>query len=155
MGKEVERKFLLKGGGWRRLAKGVLYCQGYLSTVNERIVRVRAIGEEGFLTIKGVAAGATRSEYEYKIPVADAIEMLSNLCEKPLIEKNRYKIKAGPVTWEVDEFLGDNRDLIVAEVELRDEKQAVDLPTWIGREVTGEPRYYNSNLTKFPFTKWD
>ncbi len=154
MGKEIERKYLVKGDDWRRLAKGVPYRQGYLSTVKERTVRVRTIGEKGYLTIKGVTVGATRSEYEYEIPVAEADEILTNLCEKPLIEKNRYKIVAGPVTWEIDEFFGDNQGLIVAEVELKDEGQKIDLPPWIGEEVTGKPEYFNSNLTKHPFTTW-
>ncbi len=154
MAKEIERKYLVKGDAWRKLAQGVPYRQGYLSTVKERTVRVRTVGDEGFLTIKGVSVGATRSEYEYKIPAADANEMLTNLCEKPLVEKNRYKIKAGPVTWEIDEFLGDNEGLIVAEVELQSEDQKVDLPDWIGQEVTGKPEYFNSNLTKKPYKTW-
>lgn len=154
MGKEIERKFLVKGNAWRKLAKGVAYRQGYLSTVKERTVRVRTIDDKGFLTIKGVAVGMTRSEYEYEIPVAEAREMLTNLCEKPLIEKSRSKIASGPVTWEVDEFLGDNLGLIVAEVELQDEHQKVDLPDWIDREVTGDPKYFNSNLARKPFSTW-
>lgn len=154
MAKEIERKYLVKGDDWRKLAKGVPYRQGYLSTVKERTVRVRTIGDEGFLTIKGISVGATRSEYEYKVPAADANEMLTNLCEKPLVEKNRYKIKAGPVTWEIDEFLGDNEGLIVAEVELQSEDQKVELPDWIGQEVTGKPEYFNSNLTKKPYKTW-
>jgi CYTH domain-containing protein len=154
MGKEIERKYLVKGEEWRKLAKGTAYRQGYLSSVKERTVRVRTIDNDGFLTIKGVTVGATRAEYEYKIPAAEANEMLSNLCEKPLIEKNRYKIPAGEVTWEIDEFFGDNQGLIVAEVELKEESQKVALPSWIGQEVTGDPRYFNSNLTKHPFTKW-
>lgn len=154
MGKEIERKFLVTGDAWRQLARGTLYRQGYLSTTKERTVRVRVIGDEGFLTIKGVSVGATRSEYEYKIPAKDANEMLAQLCEKPLIEKTRYKIVAGPVTWEVDEFCGDNQGLIVAEVELQDEGQRIDLPAWIGAEVTTDPRYFNANLIRHPFTKW-
>lgn len=154
MAKEIERKYLVKGDVWRKLAKGVTYRQGYLSTVKERTVRVRTIGDQGFLTIKGVSVGATRAEYEYPVPAADANEMLTNLCEKPLVEKNRYKIPIGPVTWEIDEFLGDNEGLIVAEVELTDEAQKVELPEWIGQEVTGDPKYFNSNLTKNPFKTW-
>ncbi len=154
MAKEIERKYLIKGDAWRILAKGTAYRQGYLSTEKERTVRVRTIDDKGFLTIKGITVGATRAEYEYEIPAADANEMLTNLCEKPLVEKNRHKIKIGALTWEIDEFLGVNLGLIVAEVELTDENQRIDLPDWIGQEVTGDPKYFNSNLTKNPFTKW-
>ncbi len=154
MGKEIERKFLVIGEDWRKLAKGTKYRQGYLNSMKERTVRVRTIDSDGFLTIKGPTVGATRSEYEYKIPGAEADEMLTNLCEKPLIEKFRYKIKQGDLTWEIDEFLGDNKGLIVAEIELQDENQAFDKPAWIGKEVTGDPRYFNSNLVKNPFSKW-
>ncbi len=154
MAKEIERKFLIKGEAWRKLARGVPYRQGYLSIARECTIRIRIIGDEGFLTIKGVTVGAARAEYEYGIPAAEANEMLSSLCEKPLIEKNRYRIAAGPVTWEIDEFGGDNQGLIVAEVELSDEKQVVDLPEWIGQEVTGDPKYFNSSLTRNPFSRW-
>ena len=106
MAKEIERKFLVAGEAWRALAEGIRYRQGYLSTVKERTVRVRTVGDTGFLTIKGVSVGATRSEYEYEIPAAEAEEMLDDLCEKPIVEKNRYKIPLGDVVWEVDEFLG-------------------------------------------------
>jgi adenylate cyclase len=116
MGKEIERKFLVIGERWRRLAKGARYRQGYLSTVKERTVRVRTVDHQGTLTVKGISVGATRSEYEYKIPAADADEMIDHLCEKPIIEKNRYKIPLGDVTWEVDEFLGTNQGLIGQDV---------------------------------------
>jgi len=155
MGKEIERKFLIAGDEWRKLAKGTAYRQGYLSTVKERTVRVRTIDDKGFLTIKGITIGATRAEYEYEVPAADANEMLTNLCEKPLVEKNRYKIKQGELTWEIDEFLGDNLGLTVAEIELTDEAQKFDKPSWIGAEVTGDPKYFNSNLTKNPYSKWN
>jgi len=154
MAKEIERKFLVEGESWRALADGVAYRQGYLSTVKERTVRVRTIGDQGFLTIKGITVGATRSEFEYSIPAADANEMLDELCEKPIIEKNRYKIPQGDVTWEVDEFFGVNDGLIVAEVELQSEDQSVDKPDWVGEEVTGDPRYFNANLIANPFTTW-
>jgi len=155
MGKEIEKKFLMTGDEWRKLAKGKAFRQGYLSTVKERTVRVRTVGDQGFLTIKGITVGATRAEYEYKIPAAEADEMLTNLCEKPLVEKNRYKIPQGELMWEIDEFLGDNLGLIVAEIELTDENQKFDRPAWIGKEVTGDPKYFNSNLTKHPYSKWD
>ena len=154
MGKEIERKFLVKGDSWRAQAHGKRYRQGYLSTVKERTVRARVAGEQGFLTIKGITVGASRSEYEYEIPLSDASEMLDRLCERPLVEKTRYRIPQGEVVWEIDEFEGDNRGLIVAEVELKDEHQAVALPDWIGEEVTGDPRYFNANLVAKPFTTW-
>jgi len=155
MGKEIERKYLTSGDQWRKLAKGTSYRQGYLSTVKERTVRVRTIDDKGYLTIKGITVGASRAEYEYDIPASDANEMLTNLCEKPLVEKNRYKIKVDGLTWEIDEFLGDNLGLIVAEVELTAEDQKFEKPAWIGQEVTGDPKYFNSNLTKNPYTKWN
>lgn len=154
MGKEIERKFLVEGSAWRKLAKGTHYRQGYLSTVKERTVRVRTIDDKGFLTIKGITIGATRAEYEYEIPVGDANAMLDNLCERPLIEKTRYKIEYQGFTWELDEFEGENQGLILAEIELSAEDQNFTLPAWIGEEVTGDPRYFNSNLIKKPFTTW-
>jgi len=154
MAKEIERKFLVKGEEWKALAGGTRYRQGYLNSVKERTVRVRTIGDRGFLTVKGITTGATRAEYEYEIPAAEADAMLTDLCEKPLIEKNRYKIPAGRHTWEIDELFGENRGLVVAEVELASEEQAFEKPEWVGEEVTGDPRYFNSNLIKHPFTRW-
>lgn len=154
MGKEIERKFLLKGDAWRDLAQGTMYRQGYLNSAKERTVRVRTVGDKAFLTIKGITVGATRAEYEYEIPFADCNALLDNLAEKPLIEKKRYKIKQGEFVWEIDEFFGDNKGLVVAEVELTSEDQAFPKPEWVGDEVTGDPRYFNSNLIKHPFTKW-
>lgn len=154
MGKEIERKFLVKGDSWRGQAHGKRYRQGYLSTVKERTVRIRTVGEEGFVTIKGITIGASRPEYEYEIPIKDANEMLDELCEKPIIEKTRYRIPQGTLAWEVDEFEGGNRGLIVAEIELKDENQTVDFPDWVGKEVTDDPRYFNANLVKKPYTTW-
>ena len=154
MAKEIERKFLVTGGEWRGLAEGIMYRQGYLSTVKERTVRVRTIEDQGYLTIKGISVGATRLEFEYNIPVADANQMLDELCERPLIEKKRYKIEYAGLTWEVDEFFGENQGLIFAEVELSDENQQIKLPPWIGKEVTDDPRYFNSNLIKHPYSQW-
>lgn len=153
MGTEIERKFLVRGDAWRT-AEGVLYRQGYLSTVKERTVRVRAAGAQGTLTIKGVSVGAARLEFEYPIPIADANQMLNALCERPLIEKVRYKLAHGGLTWEVDEFLGVNAGLVLAEVELAHEAQAVDQPPWVGAEVTDDPRYFNANLIAHPYTQW-
>lgn len=154
MGKEIERKYLIKDDSWSEGASGTTYRQGYLSTVKERTVRVRTIDDKGFLTIKGITIGATRREYEYEIPTEDANEMLDELCEKPIIEKTRYKIPFAGLTWEIDEFAGVNQGLIVAEVELESEEQAVDCPSWVGEEVSGDPRYFNSNLIANPYTTW-
>ncbi len=154
MAQEIERKFLVKRELWKRPEGGVRYRQGYLSTVKERTVRVRTAGDKGYITVKGVTVGATRSEYEYEIPLADANEMLDRLCERPLIEKTRYRIARDGVVWEVDEFEGDNRGLITAEVELKKEDQQVTIPDWVGEEVTRDPRYFNANLVAHPFTRW-
>jgi adenylate cyclase len=154
MGKEIERKDLIKDDTWRKDASGTTYRQGYLSTVKERTVRVRTIDDKGFLTIKGITIGATRREYEYEIPMADANEMLDELCEKPIIEKTRFKISHAGLTWEIDEFAGVNQGLIVAEVELESEDQNIDFPPWVGEEVSGDPRYFNSNLIANPFANW-
>ncbi len=155
MGKEIERKFLVKSDEWKALAKGKYYRQGYLSTVKERVVRVRTIDDKGFLTIKGLTIGVSRSEFEYSIPAEDANIMLDNLCEKPIIEKYRAKVEYGGLIWEIDEFHGENEGLTVAEVELKDENQQIELPSWIGEEVSGDPRYFNSNLIANPYTKWE
>jgi len=154
MGKEIERKFLVKDDTWKEISKGVLFRQGYLSTLKERTVRVRTIDTKGFLTIKGITVGATRAEYEYEISVSDANEMLDSLCEKPLIEKNRTKIEYQGLIWEVDEFFGENEGLVFAEVELDSEDQEISIPDWIGEEVTGDPRFFNSNLIKNPYKNW-
>ncbi|MEM9978306.1 MAG: CYTH domain-containing protein [Cyanobacteria bacterium P01_D01_bin.2] len=154
MAKEIERKFLVQGDTWRTLAEGHYYCQGYIPTQGKQTVRSRIVGNRGYLTLKGPAVGISRSEFEYEIPLADAQAILAELCQRPLIEKHRYRILLGEVVWEVDEFLGENQGLVVAEVELTYPGQTVDMPGWIGKEVTGEPRYYNSSLVKNPFKNW-
>ncbi len=151
MPKEIERKFLVKGESWRELGEGTLYRQGYITTQNESTVRVRVIGEKAYLTLKGKSQGMSRSEYEYEIPFEEAREILEELCDHPQIEKIRYKIYLDNLVWEVDEFLGDNAGLIIAEVELKDEDQVINLPPWLAEEVTTDPRYYNSNLSRFPY----
>lgn len=153
MGREIERKFLVTGDGWRRSA-GVEFRQGYLSTVKERSVRVRLAGGRGTLTIKGASEGAARAEYEYEIPPGDAAELLDRLCERPLIEKRRTTLDHAGLTWEVDEFLGENEGLIVAEIELRSEDQEFDRPGWVGAEVTEDARYFNANLVRHPYREW-
>lgn len=154
MGIEIERKFLLAGDAWRSLGQAVLLRQGYLSSTRERVVRVRIEGEQAMLTIKGANVGATRGEWEYPIPLADAAELLDGLCEQPLIEKYRRRIDFAGNVWEVDEFLGANAGLVVAEIELSSEQQAFDKPEWIAEEVTDDLRYFNSNLIKQPFSTW-
>jgi adenylate cyclase len=153
MANEIERKFLVIGRDWRRAAAGRRFRQGYLATDSERAVRVRTIGDQGFLTIKGRTRGATRAEYEYPIPFDDA-EALLDICLRPLIEKVRYAISYQGLVWEVDEFLGENAGLVIAEVELESETQEIVKPDWVGTEVTGDPRYYNANLVHRPFTRW-
>ncbi len=152
--KEIERKFLVINEAWREGVQGLTFRQGYLCRDKERVVRLRAAGDKGFLTIKGLTVGASRAEYEYEIPLADCLAMLDTLAAKPLIEKTRYKIPHAGLTWEVDEFFGENSGLIVAEVELEREDQPFAKPPWVGEEVTGDARYYNSNLIALPFSRW-
>ena len=154
MGVEIERKFLVAGEGWRGLAPGELFWQGYLLAEPGRTVRVRLAGDRAFLTIKGATTGISRAEFEYPIPVVDARVLLETLCDRPLIQKTRYTIPWGDLVWEVDEFTGDNQGLILAEVELARADQAIALPEWIGAEVSEDPRYYNANLVKYPFCQW-
>ena len=154
MATEIERKFLVNGNRWRTLGTGIVYCQGYISTTNGATVRVRIVGERGYLTIKGLTVGTSRPEFEYPIPIEDAQEMLNTLCDRPLIEKIRFTIEQADLIWEVDEFLGENQGLIIAEVELTDENQVIELPDWIGVEVSNDTRYFNANLAKHPFNKW-
>jgi adenylate cyclase len=152
MATEIERKFLLKEGV-RPSGTAMKCCQGFLSRAKERTVRVRTVNDKGYLTIKGIAVGASRPEFEYEIPYQDALELL-DICEKPLIVKNRYRVEEGGVVWEIDEFFGENKGLIIAELELESEDQEFEKPDWVGEEVTGDPRYYNANLIKNPYTKW-
>jgi CYTH domain-containing protein len=152
MATEIERKFLVEGNPWRP-GTGVPYCQGYLNRDKERTVRVRIAGDKAFLTIKGVTRGASRAEFEYPIPVADAQELLK-LSDGPIIQKNRYVIEHEGSRWEVDEFLGDNAGLVVAELELTSEDQPFSHPPWLGREVTDDSRYFNASLASNPYSKW-
>jgi adenylate cyclase len=155
MGEEIERKFLVAGDGWRETAEGTAYRQGFLSTEPERTVRVRAAGDRGTITIKGKNVGARRAEFEYEIPLVDAQQMLDTLCKRPLVEKVRYTLTAGAHTWEIDVFEGDNAGLVVAEIELGSEDETFDKPGWVGDEVTGDPRYFNSNLVDNPYRTWE
>ncbi len=153
MGLEIERKFLVISDAWRT-GKPTHFVQGYLSRDAHSTVRVRIAGQDAMLTVKGKTVGLSRAEYEYSIPFKDAQEMLK-LCEGPLIEKRRWLFEAGELTWEIDEFLGLNAGLIIAEIELEHEDQTVDLPNWIGEEVSHDDRYFNSNLSRKPFSMWE
>ena len=157
MALEIEKKFLVKGDFKSEAVKAIRITQGYLSTVPERIVRVRVKGDKGFITIKGIcnATGAARFEWEKEIPVEEAQQLLE-ICEPGVIDKTRYLVKNtdGKHTWEVDVFDGDNAGLTIAEVELTDENEPFDKPSWLGEEVTGDPKYYNSMLMKNPFKNW-
>jgi CYTH domain-containing protein len=152
MATEIERKFLVHGEGWRQGA-GTRISQGYLNRDKARTVRVRIAGNEAFLAIKGVSRGASRAEFEYPIPLADA-EQLLTLSDGPIVEKNRYVIDHEGSTWEVDEFRGDNAGLVVAEIELTSEDQPFSRPPWLASEVTEDSRYYNANLASHPYAKW-
>ena len=156
MAQEIEKKFLVKSEDFKSLAsKSTRITQGYLSSIPERTVRVRTKGDRGFITIKGIgsASGASRYEWEKEIPASEVEELLK-ICEPGVIDKTRYEVKAGNHTFEVDEFYGENQGLAVAEVELSSEDEGFQKPDWLGAEVTGDTKYYNSMLMKHPFTKW-
>jgi adenylate cyclase len=155
MANEIERKFLVKGEFKNLASKETRIVQGYLSSVPERTVRVRIKGDKGFITIKGIgsASGATRYEWEKEIPTSEVEELLK-ICEPGVIDKTRYLVKVGNHTFEVDEFYGENQGLTVAEIELNSESEDFVKPEWLGDEVTGDTKYYNSMLMKNPFTKW-
>jgi len=155
MGVEIERKFLVDHEKWKKLKKpaGTHYHQGYLLDELNCTIRVRLAGTIGFVTIKGINSGISRTEFEYKIPAADASELIKSF-SKSAVEKIRYRIRFAKKLWEVDEFLGDNEGLIMAEIELKDEKEEFKKPDWITGEVSADNRYYNSNLSKNPFKNW-
>jgi adenylate cyclase len=155
MGQEIERKYLVDHHKWQQIDKpaGQLYRQGYLLTDPTKTIRIRQTPKKGFLTIKGLSIGATRSEYEYEIPLDEAKELLDDFSVAEL-SKIRYKITFENKLWEVDEFLGDNSGLIVAEIELTSEDESFSPPAWVDREVTGQEKYYNSNLTIEPYKNW-
>ena len=157
MAQEIERKFLVIGDFKQEAFKVVRITQGYLSSVPGRIVRVRMKGDQGFITIKGAcnSSGVSRFEWEKEINCDDALALLQ-LCEPGVIEKTRYLVRNadGKHVWEVDEFHGDNDGLVMAEVELTDENESFDKPQWLGKEVTGDPRYYNASLKEHPFKNW-
>ena len=155
MGREIERKFLVKDDSWRQSAEpGKPYVQGYISVVPERIVRVRTTGEKAVVTLKGKHEGLGRDEFEYPIPLEDARRILDTMCICPLIEKTRYIVKADGMKWEIDEFARENEGLVIAEVELESENQEVRLPAWVGEEVTRDYRYSNASLVREPYKNW-
>lgn len=155
MALEIEHKFLVSSTIYRTLSEPVLYRQGYLAVLPDKIIRVRTAGNKGFITVKAKVTNLTRKEYEYEIPLPDAEKMLSEMCISPIIEKERYRIYYEGFIWEVDEFLGDNAGLVVAEIEVKKEEEVFAKPGWVGEEVTGIPRYLNSNLSKQPFNTWN
>lgn len=152
---EIEKKFLVKGDFKPYAYKATQVIQGYISTLTGKTVRVRIMGDKGYLTIKGPVnqSGMSRFEWEKEITVEDVKQLLS-LCEPGIIDKVRYLVKAGPYTYEIDEFHGENEGLTVAEIELPDEDAEFERPEWLGEEVTGDRRYYNSMLLKHPYKTW-
>lgn len=165
MSKEIEHKFLVRNHDYRNLADGTHYRQGYIPTLNGMTVRARIAGDKGYLTLKDHASGLSRNEFEYEIPLDEVTQILDLMCSQPQIEKLRYVIPAGrgvkddgtcteELYWEVDEFLGDNEGLTVAEIEVPEEGVRFDLPDWIAEEVTGDRKYYNSMLCLKPYKNW-
>lgn len=155
MGTEIERKFLLQSDAWRDEVKdSVRLVQGYLARGDRSAIRVRIEGDVAHLNIKHTLDGINRLEYEYEIPIEDAREILDQVALKPLIDKTRHHVVRGDHLWEIDEFYGDNAGLIVAEIELGNADETFDRPTWLGEEVSRDQRYYNSNLSEQPYTRW-
>ncbi len=150
---EIERKFLVLNESYKVNAQKRLFRQGYLSSHPLRVVRIRIADEVATLTIKGPSTGTTCQEFEYPLPLSEAEELLE-LCERPIIEKYRYLVDHQGMRWEVDEFLGDNQGLVIAEIELPHEEAPFVKPDWAGEEVTGDPRYYNARLMHHPYTTW-
>lgn len=156
MANEIERKFLLASDAWKgAVQRSVRYRQGYLCPVDTSSVRVRVSDEAAYLNIKSATLGVERLEYEYSIPLADAHEMLDQLCRKPLVEKTRHFVEHAGHLWEIDVFEGDNEGLVVAEIELRSAEEPFEHPAWLGQEVSDEPRYYNVCLVDRPYRAWE
>ena len=155
MGLEVERKFLVADESWRaEVTSATHIVQGYVAQTDTATVRVRVTGDRAFLTIKGASVGIARSEFEYEVPVADALAMLEELAQGPVIDKVRHLVPVGAHTWEVDVFAGDNAPLVMAEVELADADEAFVRPDWAGVDVSDDPRYFNVNLARSPYSTW-
>ncbi|MBW6491444.1 MAG: CYTH domain-containing protein [Lentimicrobium sp.] len=151
---EIEHKFLVSNNSFRLLAKPVLYRQGYLAILADREIRVRIAGDTSCITIKSKISETVRHEFEYEIPTSDAELMINKLCSSQLIEKYRYRILFAGMIWEVDEFIGENAGLVIAEIELENENQYFEKPDWIGKEVSGDDRYLNAYLSVNPFKNW-
>ncbi len=157
MAREIERKFLLKDDTFKAISKQkMIIIQGFLSTVPERTVRIRILGDQGFITVKGISnkSGVSRFEWEKEIDIQDARELLK-ICEPGVIQKTRFHVKSGVHTFEVDEFHGDNKGLVIAEIELSSEDEIFKKPNWLGKEITGDVKYYNSMIVKKPFKEWE
>jgi adenylate cyclase len=154
MAKEIERKFLINQDALGALDNGTSIKQGYISTKDKTVVRVRVSGNQAYLTLKGEITGVTRSEFEYEIPVTDAEQIITELCNGPVVEKTRYLVTHCDHTWEVDIFHGENDGLVIAEIELGSEREIFEIPDWVISEVSGETKYYNSSLLANPFKSW-
>jgi adenylate cyclase len=155
MATEIERKFLVVNNAWRdQVLSQARLMQGYLVSTSRLTLRARLEGDQGRLTIKGASRGISRSEYEYPIPAEDVQAMLRELAETAIIDKMRYRVRHADHLWEVDEFAGDNAGLIVAEIELQTLDEGFERPSWLGAEVSDDPRYYNANLARHPFKDW-
>ncbi len=156
MAEEIERKFLVRNDEWRQNAKAVFYRQGYIYSSVSGTVRVRIINDRAFLAVKSGRKGIRRQEFEYEIPLQDGRQMYDYLCLYGKVEKKRYQLRYGGLLWEIDEFTGANRGLILAEVELSDANDQIrEWPPWIGKEVSDDHRYYNAYLAKYPYPSWD
>ena len=153
MGMEIERKFLVDQAVWKPTGPGMSVRQGYLAAEGALLVRVRQQDRQAFLTLKGRTAGISRLEFEYEIPMVDAVALL-RLCQQPLVEKVRYVEEMAGHRWEIDHFFGANDGLVLAEIELTSEDEPFKRPAWLGREVSGDPHYYNSNLVQHPYPEW-
>ena len=155
MKKEIERKFIILGSSYKDLGDYKHCIQGYIPSTNKPLIRIRTIGNQSFLTMKSDVNGITCLEYEYKIPNQDAKDIMELFCKQSIVEKNRYRIRYKSTLWDVDEFLGENEGLVVAEVELNSENQPYNKPDWIGQEVSTDKKYYNCNLANYPYTQWN
>jgi adenylate cyclase len=154
MAREIEHKFVVDTRLWKPRSPGVRIEQGYLSAEMERVVRVRLLGDRATITTKGQSRGLARDEFEYEIPAADARYMLREMCLKPILSKTRYHETIGGLAWEVDVFHAENEGLVIAEVEVHDEAQAIETPVWAVREVSSDSRYFNSSLALRPYNTW-
>jgi CYTH domain-containing protein len=155
MSKEIERKFLVMDDSYKGNIVPIHIIQGFISTEKDKVVRVRIAGSRAFLTLKNDGGGITRNEFDYEIPYSDAVEIMEQMCGNDTLEKNRYIINYEGHTWEVDEFMGHNKGLVMAELELKSENEAFIKPLWLGKEVTSDVRYLNANLVRYPYKKWE